>query len=261
MSIRKSIELTVQDYNITLSQPLKLYKGDVVTIVFSIKQLNYDIITEPITGARYKMSMNIPINPLSGILLIETPEGKDSINNTEIIDNKIVFKLTGQHTSVLGVSKMQIILADEDGCRMALPEFEFEVKNTIADWSANGAAIVGTFNVGTLNVGEGLGKEVYDDLVKEIKSKASDSVEKTAIKEAMFEAIREQKKKDEVEKQYIKKALTEVAKNIEKEVAKEAVQEILKENKTPLYEYEEFEVNSVDSALSDKLKKRLAAKK
>lgn len=135
MSLIKNIGLSVRDYNITLTSPLKLYKRDVVTLIFTLEEFGYEIRTEPITGMTYRVERKVPINPLSGVLFIETPKGKDSVNHASIVDNTIVFKLVEEHTLEVGLSKMQIVLKGQEEHRVALPPFDFEVRDTIADES------------------------------------------------------------------------------------------------------------------------------
>lgn len=139
MSLKKNIELSVGDYSIQLSSPLKLYRGDVVTLVFKLKQIGYEIVTEPMTGMSYRKERSIPIYPLSGILLIEGPKNQDSVNFAEVYDDTIVFKLGTDHTQNLGMSRMQIILESEDDHRVALPEFDFEIREIIAEYE-NGSS-------------------------------------------------------------------------------------------------------------------------
>lgn len=134
MSLVKRIGLKMQDYTINLSTPLKLYKCDVVTLIFKLEEFGYEVRTEPRTGMTFRIAKETPINPLSGILLIETEDGRESIESAEVNENEITFKLTEDQTLALGVSKMQIVLEGVEEHRKALPEFEFEVKDTIVDY-------------------------------------------------------------------------------------------------------------------------------
>lgn len=136
MSLIKKIDLSVKDYTINLSTPLKLYKGDTVTLVFKLQQFGYEVVAEPTTGMTYKMKRMVPINPLGGVLLIESPENKDSVNCAEIRENVIIFKLDSSHTSNLGISKMQIVLEGVEEHRAALPPFDFEVRDIIAEYDS-----------------------------------------------------------------------------------------------------------------------------
>ena len=72
-----------------------------------------------------------PLDGLTAQLLIENSQGTDSIEATSIENNKISFIFTNKYTRYSGTGRMQIRLTDEDGCELKLPEFEYEVKNTI----------------------------------------------------------------------------------------------------------------------------------
>ena len=61
------------------------------------------------------------IVPLSAFLIVETPNNVDSNESVGVIDDEIHFHLNGKYTNFIGVSRMQIILTDEDCCRIALP--------------------------------------------------------------------------------------------------------------------------------------------
>lgn len=73
----------------------------------------------------------MPINPLKAKLLIETPFGVDSVESARIEENQVVFFLDDSYTQNVGKSKMQIVLLDDDGCKVTLPSFEFEIKRSI----------------------------------------------------------------------------------------------------------------------------------
>ena len=64
-------------------------------------------------------------------MLIETPHGIDYAESTKIEDNKIVFNLGTKYSQFVGIGRMQIVVKDSDGCRVTLPEFEFEIKESI----------------------------------------------------------------------------------------------------------------------------------
>ena len=123
MSLFKKISLTVNGYNITLSNPIKLYKNDQLELNFEINE--YQIVD----GKRQKVS----INPISAFLYIETPDNQDSIEASNIKSNMVTFYLSSRYTKYVGISRMQIILTDDDGCQISLPPFSFEVKENIYD--------------------------------------------------------------------------------------------------------------------------------
>lgn len=125
MALSKHIVLTVNGYSAKLSSPLKFFQNDQI-------HLEIEIIESTITIKNGNATrISLPINPLSAILFFETPDGLDSVESSEIIDNKVVFHLTSEHTKHIGVSKMQIQLTDNDCCRLTLPEFKFEIKKNL----------------------------------------------------------------------------------------------------------------------------------
>ena len=127
MAISKKVTLTVNGYTCSLSSPLQFYKGDAIHLAFSVDE--YGIVVT--NGVKRKELM--PIVPLSAFLIVETPSNVDSIESVGVIDDEIHFHLDGKYTNFVGVSRMQIILTDEDCCRITLPEFTFEVKENIAE--------------------------------------------------------------------------------------------------------------------------------
>jgi hypothetical protein len=125
MALSKHIVLTVSGYNAKLSSQLKFYQNDQI-------HLEIEIIETTITVKDgISTSISLPINPLKAVLFFETPDGVDSVESSEIIDNKVVFHLSSEHTKHVGVSKMQIQLMDDECCRLTLPEFKFEIKKNL----------------------------------------------------------------------------------------------------------------------------------
>ena len=127
MSLSKEIILTIKDYSITLNNPLKFYVNDSLKLVFTINKME-------IINANNINTISVDSFPLDGLtaqLLIENSQGIDSIEATSIEGNKISFIFTNKYTRYSGTGRMQIRLTDEDGCELKLPEFEYEVKNTI----------------------------------------------------------------------------------------------------------------------------------
>lgn len=125
MSLYKKVTLTVRNYSSKLNSELQFYKNDALDLVFSI--FEYGIEIKP-SGSHYKM---IPINPLKAKLLIETPFGIDSVESAAIKENEVTFKLDESYSQNIGKSKMQIVLMDDDGCKITLPPFDFEIKRSI----------------------------------------------------------------------------------------------------------------------------------
>lgn len=134
MGLEKNITLSVSDYSINLSSPIKLYRGDAIKLNFKLSQLNFEIKTEPLSGMSFTRELAIPIQPLKGTLLIENPLSQDSIESVNVVGDVISFHITEKHTNYVGVSKMQIVLEDEACCRSALPPFEFQVQEIIASY-------------------------------------------------------------------------------------------------------------------------------
>lgn len=122
MSMIKKTTLTIKNNtNVRLSNQLKFYKNDSVTIYFEIEEYNFELKNYS------KMS------PLSAIAFIETPDGKDTVNTTITDGNLICFNLTSRYTKDVGIFKMQLVVRDKDGCQSAIPSFEFEVRDLIND--------------------------------------------------------------------------------------------------------------------------------
>ena len=132
MSLSKKTTLTIKDYSITLSSPLKFYKNDTLDLVFNINEYGIEIKNGISTFSL------MPINALNAKLLIECDGGKDFIEATAIVDNTITFRLDSKYSQYQGVGKMQIVLLDNDGCKITLPEFDYEIKESInANWDSN----------------------------------------------------------------------------------------------------------------------------
>ena len=129
MGLSKNITLTIKDYEIKLDKQIKFYENDTIDLCFSI--LEYGI--EVQNGVSINKLM--PIQALTAYMLIETPQGVDYAESTKIENNKIVFNLGAKYSQFVGIGHMQIVIKDSDGCRVTLPEFEFEIKKSInSDW-------------------------------------------------------------------------------------------------------------------------------
>ena len=124
MGIYKPIKLTVDGYKITMSDSIDLYVGDRVTLQFELYKLA--VATRFGTTAR-----TTDIQPLTAILYIETPDGRDVMEAADIIDNLVEFNLSEEYTQNIGVSRLQLRLFDDNGDRITLPEFTFNVNASI----------------------------------------------------------------------------------------------------------------------------------
>ena len=127
MALSKKVTLTIDGYTVKLSSGLKFYQNDQIHLIFEIVE-NTIIIKDGVASRAI-----LPINPLKAKLFFETPDGVDSVESAEVVDNMVVFHLKSVHTQYVGISKMQLQLMDEECCRLTLPEFEFEIKKSIYD--------------------------------------------------------------------------------------------------------------------------------
>lgn len=127
MAISRKYVLTIDGYKIKLSSDLTFYRNDALHLIFSVNE--YGVMVK--NGVTTKSTM--PIYPLSAVLLVETPENRDYIESASVNEDEIHFHIGSEYTSHVGISRMQIILIDEDCCQITLPEFNFEVRNNIYD--------------------------------------------------------------------------------------------------------------------------------
>ena len=126
MSLSKKINLTVSGYDIKLSDSLKFYKNDQLKLVFEINEYGIDY------ENKSKQRVLMPIaEPMKAYLLIENPDGIDKIGSVEIESNCVSFYLSEECTQYVGVSRLQIVLLDNDGCKITLPSFDFEIQENI----------------------------------------------------------------------------------------------------------------------------------
>ena len=126
MSLRKKINLTVSGYDIKLSDSLKFYKNDQLKLMFEINEYGIDY------ENKSKQRVLMPIaEPMKAYLLIENPDGIDKIGSAEIESNCVSFYLSEECTQYVGVSRLQIVLLDNDGCKITLPSFDFEIQENI----------------------------------------------------------------------------------------------------------------------------------
>ena len=125
MGLSKDILLTIKDYEVKLDKDIKFYEYDTINLCFSI--MEYGIVVKDGVSVNKLM----PIQALKAYMLIETPDKKDYAEATKIEDNKVVFNLGNKYSRFIGVGRMQIVIKDADGCRITLPEFPFEIKESI----------------------------------------------------------------------------------------------------------------------------------
>ena len=126
MSLSKKINLTVSGYDIKLSDSLKFYKNDQLKLMFEINEYGIDY------ENKSKQRVLMPIaEPMKAYLLIENPDGIDKIGSAEIVLNCVSFYLSEECTKYVGVSRLQIVLLDNDGCKITLPSFDFEIQENI----------------------------------------------------------------------------------------------------------------------------------
>ena len=126
MSLSKKINLTVSGYDIKLSDSLKFYKNDQLKLMFEINEYGIDY------ENKSKQRVLMPIaEPMKAYLLIENPDGIDKIGSAEIESNCVSFYLSEECTKYVGVSRLQIVLLDNDECKITLPSFDFEIQENI----------------------------------------------------------------------------------------------------------------------------------
>lgn len=126
--LAKTIGLTIKNYKIAMTSPLKFFEDDDLELYFKVEELGVDVIDSESDGI-----VN-PMFPKSAILFIETSNKVDSIESVSIDGNEICFRLTSKYTNRrhIGVGRMQIVLFDGVS-RKALPPFEFEIQKVIYD--------------------------------------------------------------------------------------------------------------------------------
>ena len=132
MAISKKITLTIDGYSCKLSSSLQFYRNDALHLIFSINEYGITV-----SGNGTKSRVLTPLTPLSGFLLIETPDNVDYIESVAVVNDEIHFHIDGKYTNFIGVSRMQIILNDENCCRITLPEFNFEIRENLTESQLN----------------------------------------------------------------------------------------------------------------------------
>ena len=127
LAISRKYILTVDGYTTKLSSNLMFYKNDALNLIFSVNEYGVQVKN----GVTTRTTM--PIEPLSAFLIVETPENRDYIESTMVNGDEITFHLDERYTNFVGISRMQIVLIDEQCCQLTLPEFKFEVRENIYD--------------------------------------------------------------------------------------------------------------------------------
>ena len=87
MALGKKVTLTIDGYTIKLSSKIKFYQNDQIHLIFELIE-NTIVINDGVASRAI-----LPINPLNAILFFETPNGVDSVESAEIIDNQVIFHL------------------------------------------------------------------------------------------------------------------------------------------------------------------------
>ena len=171
MGISKKIEMIVKDnYTLQMIGSLNFYKNDALKLIFKINEYNFTLQNNK------RIRTTAPIIPKIAKLLIETPLGVDFTEPTNITNNEISFFVDSKFTQHTGITRMQIILKDGDGCRVTLPEFTMEIREPIADEKAStGQAICGEFLCGDAICGDtGKVKQVTQYKTIEIQKSLSE---------------------------------------------------------------------------------------
>lgn len=116
--------LTTTGYKSKLEPKLHLYKGDTVFIEFTL----INSIISSINGV--DVEETLPLSALTDVKLkLKTPEGKDTLETVDIVENRARFKMTA--TNEIGDYDFQLICYDEDGCVFHLPPNIYTIKETI----------------------------------------------------------------------------------------------------------------------------------
>ena len=126
MSLYKYISLDINYHKVKLTRNIKFYVNDCLDLIFSIK--TWDIKNKLSTDME---NPTLTLEDITAKLLVESPNGVDTIEATQIIDDNIIFRLEKKFTKSPGIGKLQLMLIDSDGCEVKTPEFPFEIKRTI----------------------------------------------------------------------------------------------------------------------------------
>ena len=116
--------LTVNGYKATLKPKLQLYQGDIVFVEFTL----INSIISSINGVEVEESL--PLSALTDVKLkLITPEGSETLESIEIIDNKARFKMTA--SKEVGEYDFQLTCYDDDGCSFKLPPATYTIAQAI----------------------------------------------------------------------------------------------------------------------------------
>ena len=126
--LTKRIGITVRDYKISMTSPLKFYEDDDLELCFQISEFGATVLDED----ENDMSNATVIFPEKAILFVETPDNIDTVESTTIENDEVHFRLTNKYTNIdnVGKGRMQIVLFDGDS-RKAIPPFQFEIQPII----------------------------------------------------------------------------------------------------------------------------------
>ena len=125
--LTKTIGLTIKDYKIAMTSPLKFFEEDDLELIFTVGEFGAKVVNDEQDGEVYT-----PMFPKDAILFVETPRKVDTVEAVLIEGENIHFRLTNKysHGGNIGVGRMQIVLFDGNN-RKALPPFQFEIQPII----------------------------------------------------------------------------------------------------------------------------------
>ena len=125
--LTKTIGLTIKDYKIAMTSPLKFFEEDDLELIFTVGEFGANVVNDEQDSEVYT-----PMFPKDAILFVETPRKVDTVEAVLIDGENIHFRLTNKysHSGNIGVGRMQIVLFD-GGSRKALPPFQFEIQPII----------------------------------------------------------------------------------------------------------------------------------
>ena len=125
--LAKTIGLTIKDYKIAMTSPLKFFEEDDLELIFTVGEFGAKVVNDEQNSEVYT-----PMFPEDAILFVETPRKVDTVEAVLIDGENIHFRLTNKysHGGNIGIGRMQIVLFDGDN-RKALPPFQFEIQPII----------------------------------------------------------------------------------------------------------------------------------
>ena len=126
MSLYKYISLDINYHKVKLTRNIKFYVNDCLDLIFNIK--TWDIKNKLSTD---RENSTLTLEDITAKLLVESPNGTDTIEATQIIGDDIIFRFEKKFTKFPGIGKLQLMLIDSDGCEVKTPEFPFEIRKTI----------------------------------------------------------------------------------------------------------------------------------